>query len=776
MKISIAWAFDHIDADVRQVDVQALVTKFNQITAEIEGTRKVSVSLDALACAQVTAATAKGMTVSVPEWRTDVTLPSRTDIRERDWCLIRRDGKSYVWATSVDLGGEKEMILPAISLDASAQKGAWKKDFESADHIVTVDNKSITHRPDMWGHRGFAREIAAILDLPLKPLEQFLSEKRVLPHENKFAGDANFPVNMLVEDQQGCKRFAGLYFSAITSAPSSLWMLSRLSRVDARAINMIVDITNYVMFDTSQPLHAFDADKLPNKSIIVRRARNKERLALLDGQSIELTASDMVIADATRPIALAGIMGGKDTGVTASTNAIFLESANFDATTIRRSAQHHKLRSEASARFEKSLSPNQNTEGIARFLKLLNDTGVSYKSSDSIISLGKLEQPPVLEVSHRFIESRLGVSISPTYVIKTLEKLAFTVKSFAKDGQEHYRITVPLFRATKDIAIKEDIVEEVGRFYGYSTIPLTLPQRETKPSDIHGVTQVSRIKHLLAYGLSMRELSSYSFLDESFIRSLNWDPGQTLQVKNPVSENWHRLATTLMPAMFRAVRDNSDSHDQLRFFEWARVWNNVPETSEQKVLTGIFFDKKKAMTFYDAKALLHQLFISLHVPVYYRRADRMMYPWLDADQTAYISYDGRSIGVFGRVSEPFWRSVTEGVAYVFELDGDFLEQYRAVVKLGKALPKYPGIERDVSMMVPLGITVDEVAAVITRIDQRIVDVGLRDFFQKKEWKDQKSLTFRYLLRDPNKTLTKDDAERVHTHVVKALEALGATIR
>ncbi len=777
MKISLAWVFDHINADKNQIDVQTLVTKFNQITAEIEGVRTVAVDLDSLACGQVSKITPQAVTLSIPEWGQEVTLPGRTDVQDNAWLLVRKKDKAITWATTIDLGGEKEMIVPALMLAPELQKGAWKKEFESHDTIITVDNKSITHRPDMWGHRGFAREIAATFDLPLIPFEQFLIEKRVIAHDVKAADATLSPFTLSRDDQRGCKRFAGLYVPSVSYSPSLLWMVSRLSRVDNRSINAIVDMTNYVMLDTSQPMHAFDADRLPNKAIVVRTAKNKEQLVLLDGQAIELTEHDIVVADGIRPLALAGIMGGKDTAVTANTNALFLESANFDAATIRRTAQRYKVRSEASARFEKNLDPNQNTQALARFLKLLADSKIQYKAADSILSLGKLEQPPVIEVSHAFIEARLGVSVSSAFIVRTLEKLAFTVHKDVQDNKESYRITVPLFRATKDIAVKEDIVEEVGRFYGYSTIPLTAPMIPMRPTNMHGPTQISRMKHLLAYGLSMRELYGYSFFDEAFLRAINWDPRQTAQVKNPVSENWYRLATTLMPSLFRAVRDNGADHDQLRFFEWARVWDKQENTiMEKKVLTGIFFDKRKSFSFYEGKALLQQLFDMLHMPVHYKRANAGLYPWLDLDQSAYVMHDGRSIGVFGRVQEQFWHKIIEGSAFVFELDGNFLEQYHSPLKPATALPKYPPIERDVSMMVPLGITVEEVTMIIQRIDPWVVSVTLRDFFQKKEWKDQKSLTMRYVLRDPNKTLTKEDADRVQSAVTKALENVGATIR
>ena len=227
-------------------------------------------------------------------------------------------------------------------------------------------------------------------------------------------------------------------------------------------------------------MHAFDVGKLPDKQIVVRNAKNKETITLLDGQTVELAAEDCVVTDGKKPIALAGIMGGKESGVNAATKSIFLEAACFDAAVIRKTAMRVKKRSESSARFEKSLDPNQIVNAIERFLKLLDDNGITYKATDKIIAIGQKAIQKKLEVAHSFIEQQLGVTIDPKFVVQILEKLEFAIDY--KNGA--YQIIIPSFRATKDIAIQQDIVEEVGRFYGYDKITEVLPSRETKPFDL----------------------------------------------------------------------------------------------------------------------------------------------------------------------------------------------------------------------------------------------------------------------------------------------------
>ncbi len=774
MKISIAWLFDHIDADVFKVDVPDLIGKINQITAEVEHWETIKTDISNVAFAQIKSITSD-VHADIPEWKIDIRLPNRSDAKEGNWYLVIKEGAIIRWAMSTDFGASKDMILPAVAECKSFFDGLWKKKFEQKDVVFTVDNKSITHRPDLWSHRGFAREVAAILDLKLKPLEDFILSKRIIPYESKSQGTQTNPFALAIENPKLCKRFAGYSISRIEHSASLLWMLTRLSRVDSRSVDALVDFTNYVMLDIGQPMHAFDADTLSSKSIGVRTARNKEKLMLLDATEIELTEQDIVIVDGDRPISLAGIMGGKDSGISCKTTAVFLESANFDAITIRRSAQRHKLRSEASARFEKSLDPNQNTDAIVRFLRLLEDAGMPFQGSDEVISLGALMQPPLLSISQKCIEDRLGTSVAPAFVESTLRKLDFSVRQEKKDSGIVYHIDVPAFRALKDIGIKEDIVEEIGRFYGWSNIEPVLPLLQTNPKPVQWVYQASKIKHLLSYGLLMRELWTYSFFDESYLRSIDWDPGDTLKVQDPVSENWHRMVTTLIPNMFKAVSDNAADYQELKFYEWGRCWSVQGDGIESKKLTGIMWNKREKLDFYACKAQLHQLFGLLNMKVEWQQLAEQTFSWQNQSHTAHIMYNGNQIGTAGLVDTVFFKRIADGSAFIFELDAGILENSEKPLHRYVPSSKYPPIERDVSLLAPLSLTVAQIAQLISGVDQSIRHVSLVDMFQKKEWKKERALTFRYRIQ-ADKTLTKAEADKVSDMVHVVMEKVGVQIR
>lgn len=773
MKLSLAWLFDHIDADWRSIDIKALVSLFNKTTAEIEGFDTFSIDLKNISAAKIKAVNSSTVIVESAEWKQTIDMPLREGVVANQIYLIARDKDAYGWARSAHLGSEKEGLLPAFTISEHDLAGNWKKTIETEDVILHLDNKSINHRPDMWGHRGVAREVAAMLKLPFKAIDGML-----IPHQTKeyslkeTGGNEHFKVR--IEDTLGCRSFAGLYFKTINAPASTPAMAARLAKVDSRPINLIVDATNYVMLDLSQPMHAFDAHQLKQNLILVRDAKNKESIQLLDGSTVELHSQDLVITDGIAPVALAGIMGGAHSGVQATqTQSIFLESANFDPACIRKTATRVKKRTESSARFEKDLDPSQNVAAIYRFLKLLDDAKISFVAQDPIISIKSSYVTKHITVKHSFIEQQLGVSVTSDFVINTLQVLGFAV-----DKQDDtYKIVVPSYRATKDINIKQDIVEEIGRFYGYDTITEHLPSRITKPFDVTAVNRMRRIKQLLAYALTMRELYTYAFFDEAFLNTINWQPGKTLQVQEAVSQNWQRLVTTLIPNLLKAVQVHAQEYDKLSFFEWAKIWPTGTADSERACLAGIFVDQKQPIDFYDAKQKLCALakLLGMHYD-WVKPDERTLAPWYLPYQTASLVCDGVIIGTAGKVDPTFFAKVASGDAFIFEFDAHFLSTHKLPIKRFSAASKYPGITRDVSMLIPLSATVKDLRHALKMLDNQIIAVDLMDFFQKAEWHDQKSLTFRISMIDPHATMSSAQADQIMKKVTDYLQKQGAVIR
>lgn len=773
MKLSIAWIFDHIEADWKEQVIPRIVELFNQKTAEIERFTRITINLEPLTLARVTATSGTTVTLHSPEWDATMTLPFRNDAIQDEWFLVKKVKDNYVWALPPDLGSEKECSIPALYVDEMLRGGDWKRYVETEDYILEVDNKSITNRPDMWGHRGFAREIAALLDLKLKPESLFLD-----PITVKELGDAKEGrtehCTIKMERTDSIKRLGALAITHVDYRPSLFWMMHRLLRVDSKPIDAIVDMTNYVMLDTSQPMHAFDAGCIPSHTLEARFAKQDEPLTLLDGQEVKLTNQDLVITNGQNPIALTGIMGGASTAVSSVTRSLIIEAACFAATTIRHTAARYKHRTEASARFEKTLDPNQNVIALKRFIHLLKDAQISFTSDDAILSLGPVVPNLKISISHEFIEKRLGISLGADAVIKILTNLEFGVT--LSEGDQ-YEITVPTFRSSKDVTIKEDIVEEVGRFVGYGSIPPILPSKQCAASDLTAVYRVRQMKAFIARVGCMRELNSYALYDESFIDLMRWDPKQSLEVQFPVSENMRRPINSLVPHLLKAVHENAQEHHSLRFFEWGRIWDLDTEIHERKKLSAIIYEQKEPVDFYAGKALLEELFDNLGMEVTWRKVDKPEQPWFAPYRTVDIMLEDRVIGRAGIANFALLHQLLDrGDAFIFELDGDALLAYEKPIPLYVPTSKYPEVKRDISMMVPKEATVDQITDVIVQADKSIVAVQLVDFFEKPEWTTQKSITMRFILHDERKTLTKAEVDVVYDRVIAALTNLGAEIR
>jgi phenylalanyl-tRNA synthetase beta chain len=776
MKFSIRWIFEHIIGDWQTLDIHHLVDTFNKVTAEIERFEKREYDVKSYTVAQVIAQNEKNVELFSPELNTTYQLNLREGIEKGQWYLLKKIPAGIRWALFSDLGGEKEGALPHVYISQEHLDGSWKTFVPEYDYILEVDNKSITHRPDLWGHRGMAREIAAYYGLSLKPLDQLLATIEVkhgqgdvnsIPHTLTLKMDQNIP----------CLSVAATKVFELDVRPSSIAMFFKLVPVDIKPINAVVDITNYVMFDLGSPMHAFDAQAIKNNLIEVRMAKNGEKLLLLDGEAITLTDQDIVIADEAAPLSLAGVMGGKFSGVTVHTKNVVLEAGCFDASTIRRTAAHHKKRTDASARFEKTLDASLPRLALQRYIAIAREQGIVSKISPEIIMLGNEGKSIEIELAHATIEQKLGISLAKEVIQDILTRIGFVVTCTQTNGELGYVITVPSFRASKDVKIKEDIIEEIARFYGYGTLPHVLPVHEHKPWDMNPLMRLRSAKQFLAYGLCMQEVYNYALYDEHFLRVLDFNPSQTVHVLSPVSEHWRRLVTSLMPHLLKNVQQNAPHHDQLRFFEWGRTWTYEQDgVKEKRILAGIVVNQKESIDFYAAKQEVQRLCDLLHVPVEWQRFDVLDDPWFAPYESAYLMMDGICIGRAGKIKQTQLHKVVPGDAFIFELDGEIVQNYKPHAHKYQQGSKFPEIVRDISMFVPATLTVRAIEDLVQSVDARICKVTLIDFFVGQDATERKALTVRFVLQDTTKTLTKDEADEVTHVIIDKLQSAGATIR
>lgn len=776
MKISLSWIFDYIDSSLASVDVARLVHLFNTHTAEIEHFEKNSLPLESMFLVQVESVSLDKTVVFCPELKKNIDMPVRSDAVLAKYYVIKNNGFEYSWVSLADLHSDKEGLFCAVSVADSQLSGSWRNQILATDYILDVDNKSINHRPDLWGHYGIAREVAAILHLRLKPLDAVLRKQPVSHFEKQSTKNSNEAFQITIEDVVGCSRFAGLHCGLVTQKDSDLAMAIRLIRVGGRPIDAIVDITNYVMFDIGHPMHAFDASAFVNKKIVVRKAYKGEELIALDGSELKLVESSLVVANNKQPVALAGIIGGKDSAVSSKTKSIFLEAAGFNPTLIRLTAQHFKLRTEASVRFEKHLDPMQNIVALQRFLYIGIKLGILTEVQEAIISVGEIIEPARFELSHDFIEKRIGSKMESFFIVDTLQNLGFSVLVDQSQLEIVYKVLIPTCRMTKDIRIKEDILEEVVRMYGYDNISYKPIMRPAKPFNSSEIRNIADIKKHLAFACNMHEVRDYLFYDEQFIKRLHFNPVEAISIRNSGSENWTRLVTSLVPHLIKNVEINVAKKDHVRFFEWNRIWQNVPNTfREQTSVAGIIFDKK-SIDFYGVKAELQGLWDQLDLNIFWSKPADDVAVWYDKNKTAQLFVGTKLLGTAGVLSQQFLKPVLEGHAFAFELDADFLTSLDIEKKVFKAWSRYQDVTYDVSLMVPLKVTAAELMHAIKSASEKIVAVELVDFFEKEEWIDQRALTFRYTMSDSAKTLEKKDIDSVVKLVQKALQVYNVVIR
>ncbi len=459
-------------------------------------------------------------------------------------------------------GVESEgMLASALELGVTGDHtGIVELDSEellAPDTVIEVDNKSLTHRPDLWGHHGMAREVAAITHSKLRdPVKLDLLPK----------GQA--AVEIAIEDFALCPRYSALVFENVTVKPSPLWLQYRLEAIGLNAINNIVDVTNYVMAELAQPMHAFDADKLHGKTIFVRTAQSGEQIVALNDESYRLSSSNLVIADAGGPIALAGVIGGLHSAIGPETKRIVLESANFQAASVRKTSVALKLRTDASMRFEKSQDPLNTVRGLARALELLQEVSPGIRLVGGTADLhGDLKTPAPIELTVDWLKAKLGRDLDEGEVRSILESLEFGVRESAPG---HFRVTVPSWRATKDVSIKDDLLEEVGRMVGYESITPQAPLIAAVVPPESASRLYRRGVRNMAAAQGFTEVYNYSFVTEEMAGAFDIDVAEHVRVTNPIASDQTLLRASLLPAIRKNILDNSRHFQSFRLFEIGR--------------------------------------------------------------------------------------------------------------------------------------------------------------------------------------------------------------
>ncbi|MDR2338134.1 MAG: phenylalanine--tRNA ligase subunit beta [Deltaproteobacteria bacterium] len=629
------------------------------------------------------------------------------------------------------VAGGRNLEAPAPVL----KPGDKLKDiYGGADVIFEIDNKSLTHRPDLWCHFGFAREIAAILHKPLKKnINKYLDdspEGQLAIKQLVGAGVSEYQVQ--IASATPCSRFMAVEIIKAKNEISPLWLRRRLQAIGAGVRTILVDLSNYVMHDVGQPNHAYDADRLVGKKLTARMATVGEIFKALDGASYELSPEDMVIADEQGIVGLAGIMGGERSSIYETTNHLFLESACFDAVTVRLSAKRHGIRTDASNRFEKSRSPFAAALAILRFveifLKLQPEAQIVSRVCDEFPNKPERKR---IEVSGNYVRSRLGVEISDETIEQILTGLSFKV---TRGSAAELSVEIPCERATKDISIADDLVEEVGRIYGYENIQEAAPQILPQPAESVKIKEFEYLvgSTLVARGFS--EIYNYSFMSGSLAQKLGYDVRAAIKLKNAVDETTAHLRTSLIPNMFSAVEQNYKHEQELYIFEIGRTYEKdfdlrhlqlkfrdqyqtFPTTFERRLVCLVYSsgrDEKElgcllkpavaqGADFYALAATVQNLvWLSTEKPVCLEplaQGDSAYVAWMHPYRSARVVVNGVDLGFIAEARIEAFEDVRERVVFA-ELDLELLMEVDVTQKMTKALPKFPDSFFELAVIMP----------------------------------------------------------------------------
>ncbi|MFA7245286.1 MAG: phenylalanine--tRNA ligase subunit beta [Candidatus Magasanikbacteria bacterium] len=651
------------------------------------------------------------------------------------------------------------------------------------DVVLDIDNKSMTHRPDLWGHFGMAREVAAIYH---KDLAEY--------NPAKIKEAKGVSLNVKVEDTKLCPRYQAVVVDGIEVAESPAWLKQRLVSVGLRPINNIVDITNYIMYDLGQPMHAFDSLKVKSQKskvseveILVRKAKDDEDFVALDGSKHKLTSEMLVIADSEKALALAGVMGGKNSEVTSDTKTIIFESANFNPISVRRTAQKLALRSDSSARFEKSLDPNNTDLALRRAVELTLEFCPNAKVVSKVVDEKSfhVNQGPI-EMNIEFLERKIGQKIESKEIIKILENLGFQVT----EKKNIMSVKIPTWRATKDISIAEDLVEEISRIYGFGNIAVSLPSFTIAPPEKNKLKILQRkLSNVLINKNGYNETLTYSFVSPTVLQKLNLDLQDYIELDNPIAKDRPYLRRSILPNLLESLEKNIHEETEVCLFEVGKVFKKeesgvrISEKSDellprQDMMLGVVFvSKKEKIPFYEMSQVVTDLFEELNLEYSLQESNELNL--LHPARNAKVLVNDVEVGFVGELHPALQNNLgIENRVSVLEIDLDKLLTVWLEKDNYKRLSQFPSVLRDVALLVDKKVTNLELLNTIKAVSDLITEVELFDVFESdKIGKDKKSIAYHITYQSIEKTLETEEVEKIHKQVLEKLKkSTGAEVR
>lgn len=785
MFISINWIKDFVDLD--GIDVKDLIYKFTMSTAEVEGIIEYGKNTHDIVVGQVVSVEEVQNSNKLHKLLVDIgnekvnCICGAPNVKEGIKVAFAKDGSEVngVKIAKTSIAGnescgmclsEKELGISEdnsgiMVLDDDIPLGTDIKNIIPIDDVVyEIDNKSLTNRPDLWGHYGIAREIAAITKRRLKPLEVEDLEKY-----NELQ-----KLNINIEDKNECYRYSALTIDNVTKKLSSYKMKTRLTYCGLRPISLLVDMTNYIMLELGQPMHAFDKNFI--KAINVKTLKEKQEFITLDDTKRELENGTLMIYNENTPVAIAGVMGGQNTQITDSTTSLFLESANFNAVTVRKTASKLALRTDASSRYEKTLDPELTKIAVERFVKILKEEDKDIKVSSSFSDLYLNKYPTIsIDITREYINKKIGVEFSLDKIVDILTSLKFKVD--VKDDNL-ITIEVPSFRATKDVSGKADIIEEISRIYGYDNIvPQTNlwkvePVREDKTRTLE-----YNSKKLLAEKYGMSEIHSYVWYDTKLNNELGIEIHDNLKIVNGLNRLDSVLRYNMGPTMLYGIYKNIKNYDEFGIFEVGRVFDykeKGKDCIESKVLAIAITSTSKSdeELLFESKAMIENIAkINKNINLEYVENNKFNDNYIHPVNSFIVKYNDITLGYISALNPRVKDKINpKSNIVIAEINIELLAGIETSPVVFKEASKYQTVNFDFSIVVDKNVKYETIEKVINSSNlEYLQSYKLVDVYENDDkLKDKKNVTIRFRVASYDKTLTKEEIDNERNKLITNL--------
>lgn len=648
-----------------------------------------------------------------------------------------------------------------------------------SDIILDVDNKSLTHRPDLWGYLGLAREFAAAHKKELKNRFTTDWEKKIETSFNK----AMSPIKVEVAEDSSCLAYYGLSLDIPKMGETPEWLKQRLEAVGLRPINLIVDISNYVMVELGIPNHVFDRTQIAGEKVIIRRVGENKGFQTLDEQNRDLVPSDTVICDKDKPLVLAGIMGGLNSGVTPDSTKLFLETANWDAPEVRKTSVRLGLRTDSSQRYEKTLDSNLCYRTLLRLVELISELcpGTTVIGMpEKYIREEKLSKPLTFNITHGQIVSNLGMEISKAQIKDIFERLDFKVD----EKNDAFTVTVPTYRTTKDISCRADLIEEIGRMIGYDNIPPVSPLLPVKPIRLSAAKQFHRkVQDFLVNQGKALQIMTYPLVGKELLQKAMWpELNDHLVLVNALSVEQDRMRPSIIPSAIEVAFQNQKHFEEFSFFEIGRSYLNF-EQERSQILIGMY--SKSSSRFVEVENAVEKLMATLNIAHNFAPQNaKFTNPLIPKDWKGTHPHEYLNIQIMGKYAGVI-TSVHPLVLKNYKMKGHLTLAVIDITDLEsreqkdktkyRPISKYPSSSCDFTVVMNKDLpAASAITALSTIKDKELKSKAIVDIFMMNN--EQKAVSIRTVFEDSEKTLAPETIKSLEQKVVQVLEKAGFPLR